>query len=48
MAGDDADNDAESAALARVVHALRGYRSAAEWEVGRWERNYARLSERHR
>ena len=21
---------------------------AAEWEVGRWERNYARLSERHR
>lgn len=49
MGGPDDDDDdvEEAAALARVVHALRGYRSAAAWEVGRWERNYERLSDRH-
>lgn len=32
----------------RVAHALRHYRESAGWEVARWERNLAQLSERHR
>ncbi|KAL4444929.1 hypothetical protein ABPG77_003979 [Micractinium sp. CCAP 211/92] len=42
------DAAAERQALGRVAHALRHYRSGAEWEVARWERNLRLLSERHR
>jgi len=27
---------------------MREYRGEAEWEVARWEHNFARLSPRHR
>ena len=32
----------------RIIHAMREYRGDAEWEVARWEHNFARLSPRHR
>lgn len=44
----DPDDAAEAAALARVAHALRCYAPAARWEVARWRRNYAGMSERHK
>lgn len=32
----------EREALGKIVHAMRHYRDDAEWEVARWEYNYAR------
>ena len=37
-----------SAGQCRIIHAMREYRGDAEWEVARWEHNYARLPPRHR
>ena len=32
----------------RIVFAMQQYRSEAEWEVSRWERNHSQLSDEHR
>ena len=37
----------ELRALGRIAYAISQYRTYAEWEITRWERNYARLSESH-
>jgi carnosine N-methyltransferase len=42
------DAAAERAALGRVAHALLSYPAAAEAEICRWERAWARLPARHR
>lgn len=34
--------------LARILHALHMYGRDAEWEVSRWEKNFARLSAKHK
>ncbi|DBB03564.1 TPA: hypothetical protein ACH3X3_010907 [Trebouxia sp. C0006] len=39
---------ARGATSARIVFAMQQYRSEAEWEVSRWERNHSQLSDEHR
>ena len=34
--------------FARILHALQMYSKDAEWEVCRWEKNYKRLSAKHK
>lgn len=38
----------ERQALGKIVFAMQQYRSEAEWEVSRWERNHSQLSDEHR
>jgi len=40
-AGRDLDRQ-EREALGKIVHAMRHYSDDAEWEIARWEYNYAR------
>ena len=35
-------------AACRIAHAIRGYKTDADWEVTRWESNYLRLTQRHK
>ncbi|KAL3145964.1 hypothetical protein ABBQ38_015324 [Trebouxia sp. C0009 RCD-2024] len=38
----------ERQALGKIVFAMQQYKSEAEWDVTRWERNYSQLSEEHK
>ncbi|KXZ56943.1 hypothetical protein GPECTOR_1g850 [Gonium pectorale] len=42
------EDDEEKAALLRIILAFRDYASSAEWEVARWQSNFAQLPPHHK